>query len=118
MAQHYENKTIDNVLELLTTNGFDGLADAVTVLLNSAMVAERSEYLNAAPYEHCIQRVSYADGFKDKALKTRLGSWSLKVPQARASEFYPQSLEKGFALNEHCCWQSRRCMCRLCQPGE
>jgi len=95
MAQPYENKTIDDVLELLTTNGFDGLAEAVTVLLNSAMVAERSEYLGAAPYERCAQRVSYANGFKDKALKTRLGSLSLKVPQTRDSEFYPQSLEKG-----------------------
>ncbi len=95
MAQPYENKTINDVLELLTTNGFDGLADAVTVLLNSAMVAERSEYLGAAPYERSVQRVSYANGFKDKALKTRLGSLSLKVPQTRDSEFYPQSLEKG-----------------------
>ena len=95
MAQHYENKTIDDALELLTTNGFDGLAEAVTVLLNSAMVAERSEYLGAAPYERCVQRVGYANGFKDKALKTRLGSLSLKVPQTRDSEFYPQSLEKG-----------------------
>ena len=47
MAQPYENKTIDDALELLTTNGFDGLADVVTVLLNSAMIAERSEYLGA-----------------------------------------------------------------------
>lgn len=39
MAQHYENKSIDDALELLTTNGFDGRADAVTVLLNSAVVA-------------------------------------------------------------------------------
>ncbi len=31
MAQPFENKTFDDVLELLTTNGFDGLADAVTV---------------------------------------------------------------------------------------
>ncbi len=95
MAQPYENKSIDDALELLTTNGFDGLADAVTVLLNSAMVAERSEYLGAAPYERSVQRVSYANGFKDKALKTRLGSLPLRVPQTRDSEFYPQSLEKG-----------------------
>jgi hypothetical protein len=81
MAQHYENKSINDAWELLTTNGFDGLAEAVTVLLNSAMVAERSEYLGAASYERCAQRVSYASGFKDKALNTRLGSLSLKVPQ-------------------------------------
>jgi hypothetical protein len=49
VTQPYKNKSIDDVLELLTTNGFDGTADAVTVLLNSAMIAERSEYLGAAP---------------------------------------------------------------------
>ena len=95
MAQHDENRTIDSAVELLKTNGFDALADAVTVLLNSAMVAERSDYLGAAPYERSVHRVSYANGYKDKTLKTRLGSLPLKVPQTRDSEFYPQSLERG-----------------------
>lgn len=95
MAQHDENRSIDDALELLKDHGFDGLADAVTVLLNSAMIAERSEYLGAAPYERCATRVGYANGFKDKTLKTRLGELSLKVPQTRDGEFYPQSLEKG-----------------------
>jgi len=43
MAQHDENKSINDALELLAINGFKGLADAVTVLLNSAIMAERSE---------------------------------------------------------------------------
>ena len=37
------------------------MAEAVTVLLNSAMVAERSEHLGAAPYERSAQRVGYAN---------------------------------------------------------
>ena len=45
MAQHEENRRIDGAVELLQTNGFDGLAEAVTVLLNAAMVAERSEWI-------------------------------------------------------------------------
>jgi len=32
MAQHNENRPIDGAVELLKTNGFDGLAEAVTVL--------------------------------------------------------------------------------------
>ena len=95
MAQRVENKSIDDAVELLKENGFEGLADAVTVLVNSAMIAERSEYLGAAPYERSSTRVGYANGFKDKTLKTRLGALGLKVPQTRDSEFYPQSLEKG-----------------------
>ena len=65
------------------------------VLLNSAMVAERSGHLCAEPYGRSAQRVGYANGYKDKFLKTRLGTLSLKVPQTRDSEFYPQSLGKG-----------------------
>lgn len=95
MAQRVEHRSIDDAVELLKENGFEGLAEAVTVLLNTAMVAERSEYLGAAPYERSATRTGHANGFKDKTLKTRLGELSLKVPQTRDSEFYPQSLEKG-----------------------
>ena len=95
MAQQQESRPIDGAVELSQRNGFDGLADAVTVLLNSAMVAERSEYLGAAPFERSAQRIGYANGYKDKCLKTRLGSLALNVPQTRDSEFYPQSLERG-----------------------
>jgi transposase-like protein len=95
MAQPYENNPIQGAVELLKTNGFDALAEAVTVLLNTAMVAERSEYLGAAPYERSAGRIGYANGYKDKQLKTRLGTLPLKVPQTRDGQFYPQSLEKG-----------------------
>jgi transposase-like protein len=95
MAQHYQNRTNEDAVELLKVNGFDAVAEAVTVLMNSAMVAERTDYLGVAPYERSVNRVSYANGYKDKALKTRLGTLPLKVPQTRDSEFYPQSLERG-----------------------
>ena len=95
MAQHGENKTIGDAVELLKTSGFDGLAEAVTVLLNSAMVAERSEHLHAGLYERSAERTGYANGYKDKSIKTRLGTLALKVPQSRDGEFYPQSLERG-----------------------
>ena len=95
MAQPVQDNAIYDAVELLKDNGFDGLAEAVTVLLNTAMVAERSEYLGARPYERSDQRSGYANGFKDKTVKTRLGALPLKVPQTRDCEFYPQSLEKG-----------------------
>ncbi len=95
MAQQLQDRTIHDAVELLQENGFDALAEAVTVLLNSAMVAERSEYLGAAPYERRPERRGYANGYKDKHFKTRLGTLPLKVPQTRDGSFYPQSLEKG-----------------------
>jgi transposase-like protein len=95
MAQRVENRTIDDALELLKESGSEGMAEAVTLLMNAAMAAERSEYLGARPYERSATRVGHANGFKDKTLKTRLGELPLKVPQTRDCEFYPQSLEKG-----------------------
>lgn len=95
MAQQSQDKSINEAVELLKDNGFDALADAVTVLMNTAMVAERSEYLGARPYERTDERRGYANGFKAKTVKTRLGELPLRVPQTRDSEFYPQSLEKG-----------------------
>jgi len=73
MAQPIQDNGIYAAVELLKDNGFDGLAEAVTVLLNTAMVAERSEYLGARPYERSESRSGYANGFKDKTLNTRLG---------------------------------------------
>ncbi len=95
MAQPLQDSAIYDAVELLKDNGFDALAEAVTVLLNTAMVAERSEYLGARPYERSDSRRGYANGFKGKTVKTRLGELQLKVPQTRDCEFYPQSLEKG-----------------------
>lgn len=95
MAQRVQNKTISDALELLQANGFDGLCEAVQILMNTAMVAERNEYLGAAPYERSASREGHANGYKDKTVKTRLGEVALKVPQTRDSGFYPQSLERG-----------------------
>lgn len=95
MAQQAQDNAIFDAVELLKDNGFDALAEAVTVLMNTAMVAERSDYLGARPYERSEERRGYANGFKDKTFRTRLGELPLKVPQTRDCEFYPQSLEKG-----------------------
>lgn len=95
MAQPSQDSAIYDAVELLKDNGFDGVAEAVTVLMNAAMVAERSEYLGARPYERSDDRRGYSNDFKGKTVKTRLGELPLKVPQTRVCEFYPQSLEQG-----------------------
>lgn len=95
MTQQDQHNAIHDAVELLKENGFDGLAEAVAVLLNQAMILERSEYLKAMPYERTADRVSHANGFKDKRVSTRLGEIQLKVPQTRDSKFYPDCLERG-----------------------
>jgi len=95
MTCHVENNQFDLAMELLIENGFTGIADAVSILMNTAMKIERSRYLQAEPYERTEQRQSYANGYKAKPIKSRIGEIDLSVPQTRDCEFYPQSLERG-----------------------
>jgi len=86
---------LEQVLDLLTEHGFDGMASAMQVLLNEAMKLERSAALGAQPYERSDERRGYANGYKPKAVRTRVGELALAVPQARGVPFYPSSLERG-----------------------
>ncbi len=95
MAQQQQHTSIDQVLELLTDQGTQGLADAIRILLNAAMLFERERFIGAAPYERTAQRRDYANGFKPKCLRTRLGDLDLRVPQVRNGDFYPHALERG-----------------------
>ena len=92
--------TIATALELLTENGCEGFAKALELLLNEAMLLERSHYLEAGPYERTDARRGHANGFKSKRVKTRLGEFDLRIPKTRNTEegletFYPSALERG-----------------------
>lgn len=95
MAQLNQNTPVDQVLELLTEQGTDGLVEALRILFNAAMLFERERFLNASAYERTPTRRDYANGFKPKRLRTRIGELDLRIPQVRAGDFYPQSLERG-----------------------
>ena len=95
MAMQVENTEISGLAEVLFEKGLDGLGVAVEILINEAMRIERARYLNAEPYERTEARSDYANGFKAKQLKTRLGELNLQVPQVREGDFYPSFLERG-----------------------
>ena len=83
------------MIKLISEHGFDGFPDAMRILMNEAMKAERSQALNAGPYERNPERRGYANGFKDKTMQTRVGPVKISIPQVRGLEFYPKSLERG-----------------------
>ncbi len=101
MPRHKVNaSTISAALELLIDNGFEGLSRALELLLNEAMLLDRSRYLEASPYERTEARRGHANGFKSKQVNTRVGALALRVPQVRDSnengkQFYPSLLEWG-----------------------
>jgi transposase-like protein len=71
------------------------MAEAMRIVLNEAMLAERSMALEAEPYERSEHRRGYANGYKPKTVATRLGPITFQVPQTRGVDFYPSALEKG-----------------------
>lgn len=96
MAHPENNTAIGSVLEELIENGMDGLESAIGILVNEAMKIERSRTLGAEPWQRNDQRRGYANGYKPRSLKTRVGKLSLQVPQVRGDvKFYPSALERG-----------------------
>ncbi len=86
---------LGELLELVAEKGLDGISEPAAILFNLAMRLEREQYLQAGAYERTSDRVDYANGFKNRSIKTRIGEMELQIPQVRNSGFYPQSLEKG-----------------------
>lgn len=82
-------------MSALLEHGLDGVSEALRILVNEASRIERAQYLQAAPYERCTERVDHANGFKSKTMLTRLGEVTFEVPQVSSSDFYPSALEKG-----------------------
>jgi len=82
-------------LEQLTAEGLESLPEMIRLLVNQAMQIERDKHLNAKPYERSDERNGYANGYKPKTVKTRVGEVTFDIPQVREGGFYPEALEKG-----------------------
>lgn len=96
MTHHTDTDLLNTVLQLISEQGSDSLAEGFRLLVNQAMLIERSHALKAKPYERTDARTGHANGFKDKTLTTRLGNITFDIPQVRGGlDFYPSALEKG-----------------------
>lgn len=83
------------VVQVLAEHGFDGMAQAMELLINECMKIERQQALGVGPYQRNEARRGQANGFKPRRLKTRVGPLQLAVPQVRGAKFYPRALERG-----------------------
>ena len=83
------------ITDLILEHGTENLPELIRILVNAAMQIERQQHLGVEPYERSPKRRGYANGFKQKTVKTRLGEITFDVPQVRDSSFYPDALEKG-----------------------
>jgi transposase-like protein len=105
MTEHTSNQntSLNDLIQIFLKEGYDnGLPRIAEMILNAAMLFERRAHLAAHPYERSENRNGYANGFKDKTLKSTLGEMKVKVPQTRESSepFYPSLLEKGSRIDQ------------------
>ena len=85
----------EEILEQIATDGLEALPELIRVLINEAMRLEREQHLGARHDERSPERQGYANGYKPKTVKTRVGEIQFQVPQVRQGHFYPDALEKG-----------------------
>lgn len=95
ISDQAKDTLLDQIIKGLIGQGTEGLKPVLELLLNAAMKIEREQFLQASAHERSEERVGYANGYKPKAIQTRMGALQLSVPQVRGSGFYPQSIEKG-----------------------
>ena len=95
MTYHNNFTLPTELLEQISSEGLDYLPTLIEILINTAMQAERTKYLQADLYERTDHRKGYANGFKPKKATTHLGELYFEVPQVREGSFYPGALEKG-----------------------
>jgi transposase-like protein len=95
MTYKLDSTLTTELLEQISAEGFDYLPEMIRIVVNAAMQAERQKHLGAEPYERSPERRGYANGYKPKTVKTRVGEVTFDVPQVRDSSFYPDALEKG-----------------------
>jgi putative transposase len=96
-GQTHDTLTRDSINLLLENGLADGLPRIAELLMNAAMIIERSAHLQAGPHERTEQRNGHANGFKPRSLATSLGKLGLQVPQVRdsTSPFKTSLLESG-----------------------
>ena len=99
MTRHHNHDTLtqDSINVLIEHGLAEGLPRIAEMLLNAAMIIERSAHLGAGPFERSDERTGYANGLKGRTFHSSLGALNLRVPQTRACEepYKPSMLESG-----------------------
>lgn len=68
-------------------SGDEGMALLAEEVLNQVLDAQMSEHLQAEPYERTDERQAYRNGYRSRQMTTRVGTLTLRVPQARDGSF-------------------------------
>lgn len=102
MSNKNQFQPLDTIINELITQGPTELSKIITTAFNLAMYIERERFIGVEHYKHSTERRAYANGYKDKKLKTQIGTLHLKVPKTSDhgdTPFYPQALTRGTRID-------------------
>jgi putative transposase len=71
----------------------DFLRSVAESVLQILMEADVEGLVGAARYERSGERATYRNGYRERALDTRLGTLNLKIPKLRTGAYFPGFLE-------------------------
>jgi hypothetical protein len=87
-------KTNMDLSELLAKqDGGDFLRAVAEAVLQLIMEADVEGLIGAGKHERADQRTTWRNGYRERALDTRLGTLNLKVPKLRQGSYFPGFLE-------------------------
>ena len=87
-------KTTIPLAELLAKAGApDFLRQAAEAVVQMLMEADVEGQIGAARHERTDERTTYRNGYRDRALDTRLGTLQLRIPKLRQGSYFPPFLE-------------------------
>jgi putative transposase len=82
------------LVELLQKTGEGDFLRAVAeAVLQLLMESDVEGLIGAGRYERSAERLNYRNGFRERALDTRLGTLQLRVPKLRQGAYFPPFLE-------------------------
>ncbi len=86
MTQYYITLNEEDLHHLFSCND-ESLKKVVEQFTNQLLEQQRTEQINAEPYERTEERKGMRNGYKERHLTTRVGTLTLRVPQIRDGIF-------------------------------
>jgi putative transposase len=89
------------LLEALKDTGADDVVRrALEAVFQALIEAEVAARIGAAPQERTPERVTWRNGYRDRALTTAAGDLELRIPKLRSGSFFPSLLERRRRIDQ------------------
>ena len=89
------------LLEALKDTGADDVVRrALEAVFQALIDAEAAARIGAAPHERTPERVTWRNGYRDRALTTAAGDLELRIPKLRSGSFFPSLLERRRRIDQ------------------